>query len=117
MSYDSLLRIPCTLQQRDFSTGSEDAHGNPTAVVTPVESRCFLSSQRRTESGTPETQVETYTLFLLSSAPVDGWDAVTVLGETYELVGPPAPVFRGLTGHVHHVEATLRKSNPVRVAT
>jgi hypothetical protein len=94
--------------------GAEDEHGNPAIVESDLIVQGFASRQIATEPAQGQGAVvgESLRLFLDASAPLTGWDAVTVedYGK-YEVIGRPWRVFNPRTAQVHHTEADIRAVN------
>jgi hypothetical protein len=102
---DHLLTRPATLVQRD-ATG-EDALGDPTYGLVETATVVELQQVGSGEDLDGGLLTSRYRVWLPADAPIDGWDAIEVGGETYELDGDPNPVWNPSTQSVHHVEAEV----------
>lgn len=91
--------------------GAEDDHGNPTVVDADSVVAGFISLQFPQESRDGAIVGEGYRLFLEASSPLEGWDAVSIDGHRYEVIGAPWPVWNPRTARVHHVEANVRRAD------
>lgn len=111
MPYNALLTQTATLHLR--TPGTEDEHGNSAMVESNLEVPGFASRQVATEPAPGQGAVvgETMRLFLRSGVPLTGWDAVTIGGERFEVIGAPWEVFDPRRANVHHVEADIRRAS------
>jgi hypothetical protein len=105
--YLNRLTQAVTLHAR--TAGAEDEHGNPTTLEVDLEVAGFASRQVATEGADAVAVGEQMRLFLAADAPLTGWDAVTVMGEKFEVIGAPWEVWNPRTGAVHHVECDIRR--------
>jgi hypothetical protein len=106
-----LIRVPCTVHHIN-ADGGADEYGNPTVGETVTDERCWLAQQVRNEPATDNVllEAERWAMYFESSVVLDASDRVDVLGETYEVVGPPWPVRDPLfPNRVDHIEATVER--------
>lgn len=89
---------------------TEDDHGNDIYSESDQVVRGFAGEQVRTEAGGGEVVGEGLALYLQHDSPVTGWDACTIGGLRYEIVGHPWRVFNPRTAEVHHVRADIRRA-------
>lgn len=92
------------------ATGAVDAYGNPTDVITTSTAACFVSYLPGSEVEGDTIQVQTPVLFLPPDIDIDGGDAVTVDGVTYQIDGPPAQHYNPRLRRVTHIQANLRQA-------
>lgn len=86
---------------------------DPDAELEPVvvgSTRCELQQTTAGEDHEGRVLTTGWRLFLPADVDLDGWDALDVDGELVELDGDPWPVRHPLTGEVHHVEASARRT-------
>jgi len=106
--YLNRLTEPVTLHLR--TPGAEDEHGNPATTESDLEVSGYASRQIASEQGEAGVVVgESMRLFLAAGTPLTGWDAVTIGGQEYEVIGDAWEVFNPRLGAVHHVEADIRR--------
>lgn len=106
--FEALLTIPCTVQGRTV-TGADD-YGNPTYIETSTDTTCWLDQLSRSEKTVDEVDAEKWRCYLRAGVPILAKDSVTAIGYSFEVDGPPWEVVDALKGTVHHIEATLRRT-------
>lgn len=108
MSLQALLNRPCTITHRAPGT-TTDQYGNLVQDVVADTTVCELQAQ----VGADEADgviTENWTLFLPAGTLIDGGDAVTVDGDTYEVQGAPWHARNPRTQAQSHVECRLRRT-------
>jgi hypothetical protein len=87
-----------------------DEFGDPTYTFDPVTVPGLLQVTVSYERPAIEAPQEHHgRLFLHADAPLDGWDAVEVDGERWEVDGPPRREYRPLSFSYHHVICEVRR--------
>ncbi len=88
-----------------------DGYGNPGEATTTTTALCELQQterdERQNDSG---VQSETWNLYLVPTATIDGGDRVEVDDVTYEVIGPPWRARHPRSGDITHIEATVRRA-------
>jgi hypothetical protein len=106
----TLINRPCTITRR-LAEGDEDGYGSDRAAETELETVCELQQARRDEGAAhADLSQTTWLLFFRPGVPLRSGDAVTVEGETYEIIGDPWVARDPLTRRDSHVEATARRT-------
>lgn len=109
MPLAQLLNTPVTITRRTAS-GAIDEYGDETSTESTVETVGELQQTARDERDlSGETSETTWLLFLPAGTEIGTADAVTVDGQTYELVGAPWPARNPRTKTVSHVQATVKR--------
>lgn len=110
MSVDELICLPCAITHA-AQAGAADEYGNPTITTSTSSTVCYLEQVSRSEqTAGSDTQAESWSLFLPAGTAIDGTDTVAVDGYgTFELDGPPWPVWNPRVGVAHHVECRARR--------
>jgi len=105
-----LLTLTGTLTHVAVDEDAErDDYNNPIPTTTTSTVECWIEQASASES-TVDTafQAEDYRIYLEAGTVVSGADRLTVLGVTYEIVGPPWPAVSPRTRQVTHIEAKGR---------
>lgn len=108
VTIDHLLTREATLLVRQPAT--EDALGDWT--YDEVASGVLVELQPVTSSEEGEGAILNgrWRVFLTPSAPVTGWDALVIDGDTYETEGDPAEFWLPLSRSLHHLEVDVVRS-------
>lgn len=112
MDVSNLLTNPATIHRR-AATDGEDELGNPTPTWVNVETFGWIDARgnniETTEDiGAADWQVETRNAFLLPDPQLTGRDRVSMLGETFEIVGPPHTFTHPKTRRAVYTQAVVR---------
>jgi hypothetical protein len=108
---DHLLNIPCTIHA--VSDGAVDEYGDPTVTTTDIEAVCWVD--RRGGAGASEDvggekwQSNLLDLYLPAGTALGGDDRVTVLGDLFEVEGPPHEHVHPVSGDGVYVAARIRR--------
>jgi hypothetical protein len=103
-----LMNRPATLLSRT-QDGPDDEYGNPTWTEVAAATTCELQQEVGWEAEGGVIQLSTWRVFLPAGTPADGWDAVNVDGDLYELEGDAWPARNPRTKNFTHVEARVRR--------
>ncbi len=105
-----LMTNTATITHVAPNPANPDEYGNPGETTTTSSALCELQQKERDEEeNDTAVQGETWNLFLVPSATIDGGDRVAVGGVTYEVVGPPWRARHPRSGAITHIEATVRR--------
>lgn len=97
--------------ERVTQSGPPDEYGNPTDVVVSSTVACLVQQTvRDDETGLTNVESETGRLFLPVGTVADTNDRITIAGVTYQLAGPPWPVWNPRLQATSHIEATVRRA-------
>jgi hypothetical protein len=103
-----LLVQEITLLLRE-QTGT-DEFGDPTYTESQMAVKGLLQNTVSYEQPGVEAPQESHgRLFLHADAPLNGWDAVMVDGERWEVDGPPRREYRPLAFSYHHIITEVRR--------
>jgi hypothetical protein len=105
ITLDHLLTRPATMLLR-ARTGEDEA-GDPTYDVVERAVVCELQQTSSGEEHEGGSLVTRFRVWLPADVELDGWDAIVVDGDTYEVDGDPSRVWNPLTQTVHHVEGEV----------
>lgn len=109
MSLAGMLTMPCTIST--ITDGADDIYGDPTETSTTVTTVCYIEQRRATETtGNATVAAETWLGMFLADETVTSTSRVTAAGATYEVDGPPWPVWNPRKAEVGHIEANLRRT-------
>lgn len=107
------MRLSRTVTVEHRTEGTLDVYGDPvtttTSTVTVLGELQQLDRYEYTEDR--NTQRADWLLLLPAGTTIDGTDRVTVDGTTFEVVGPPEPVWHPWKQRVDHVEARVRRTD------
>lgn len=105
MTIPFLLTQPATITPRTPGT-TKDEYGN-TAMVdgTPFDTVGYFEQTQATEVLVDrQTYISDWLIVLHAGTPVSSADRITHDGQSFELVGPPWPVWNPRLGVVSHIE-------------
>lgn len=106
-----LMTNTATITHVEVDEDNPDEYNNPGEATTTTTALCELQQTRRDETHDDSAvQGETWNLYLVPTATIDGGDRATVDGVTYEVLGPPWRARHPRTGVVTHIEATVRRA-------
>jgi hypothetical protein len=89
--------------------GAPDEYGDPSWVTVEQGAALELQQEVSYEAEGGALQLSTWRLFLPPYLGVDGWDAVDIDGEVYELEGDAWLARNPRTGENTHIEARVRR--------
>lgn len=111
MNVARLLTNTATITHVAPADDAPDEYGNPGEATTTTTALCELQQTERDEEQTDSNvQSETWNLYLVPTATIDGGDRVEVDDVTYEVIGPPWRARHPRTGQITHIEATVRRA-------
>lgn len=111
-----LMTQPATLRYRTIDeSASTDDYGNPQAVETTADALVHLQPTTRISeagetTGLATVEEETFSAFMPPDTGLDGLDAITVDGLTYELTGPAARWFHPVRRLYLYAVAVVRRT-------
>jgi len=106
-----LMTNTATITHVAANPASPDEYGNPGESTTTTTALCELQQKERDEEQTDShVQGETWNLYLVPTATIDGGDRVEVDDVTYEVIGPPWRARHPRSGEITHIEATVRRA-------
>jgi hypothetical protein len=109
MSLARLMSQPCKIGHVS-QTGPLDEYGDPTDVVTHVDSFCYIEQRRAAEkTALADIQTEDWHVMLPADADVTGDDRIAVAELVLEIQGPPWSVENPRLGIVSHIECIARQ--------
>ena len=104
-----MLTLPCVITT--VSEGAADVYGDPTQVDSSVDSVCYIEQRRVTEStGNATVASEDWLGVFLADEVLSSTSKVTAMGATFEVDGPPWPVWNPRIERVDHIECNLRRT-------
>lgn len=111
MSLAGLLTMPCTITTITITAGTADVYGDPTATETTVDTLCYIEQRRTNETtGNATVASEEWLGVFLPDEVLSSTSKVGAMGATFELDGPPWPVWNPRQSRVDHIEANLRRT-------
>ena len=106
-----LMTNTATITHVSPDASNPDEYGNPGETTTTTSALCELQqAQRDEEQDDTAVQTETWNLYLVPTATIDGGDRVAVDGVTYEVIGPPWRARHPRSGDISHIEAPVRRA-------
>jgi len=100
--------MTCTVHQTGHA--GKDEYGDVEYATTDVQTTCLLQQTSTTDDEGHVRQISQWRLLLPPEVGLNGWDSITVDGQSYVLTGDAWAVMDPLTRRVHHVEAVVERN-------
>ncbi len=109
MSLSALLTKPATITRVTAGAG-RDAYNNPTTSTATSSTVCYFEQKLASEDTVARTTEDEEWIFVFpEGTALDATDRITVDGATYEVDGPPWPVWNPRLGVGSQVECRARR--------
>lgn len=108
MTVTSLMTQSITIH-RKVSATRDDIGGEATLTESPLQVAGYLEPMRSDEVDQNTHPRGLWRLLVAASTDMDSVDRVTYGTKTFEVVGPPRPMWNPRTEAVSHIEADLEE--------